>query len=130
MFYSIVSILCIIIFIVSVRAHLKMLKEFQTERTKFCNFLFSVNDIDMLRKLGEINSLGIRERCSRKPKKVLETLEQRIYASDTQNRKHYEAFYHVLLWRKKKEKYLGPGIYVSAGIFLQTLIDFLQGKIH
>ncbi|MEL3908301.1 MAG: hypothetical protein P1P64_04730, partial [Treponemataceae bacterium] len=55
-------------------------------------------------KLGEINSLGIRERCSWKPKKVLETLEQRIYASDTQNRKHYEAFYHVLLWRKKKRE--------------------------
>jgi hypothetical protein len=74
---------CVLFF--SVRAFRKYDLEFYKKRQEFIAYLDSINDIETLKQIGEINFLGVREKWYPKYANVIPYLEKKIRETDDEN---------------------------------------------
>ena len=69
---------CIISLILFLRLFKKADFEFYEERKLFVDYLDSINDIETLKRIGEINMFGVRERWYPRYTNVMPYLDKKI----------------------------------------------------
>ena len=80
---------CAVTFWFFVKAFKKFDSEFAKERKKFVEYLDTINDIETLKRIGEINMFGVREKWYPRYTDLIPYLEYKIRQTNDDNFKTY-----------------------------------------
>ena len=80
---------CAVTFWFFVKAFKKFDSEFAKERKKFVEYLDKINDIETLKRIGEINMFGVREKWYPRYTDLIPYLEYKIQQTNDDNFKTY-----------------------------------------
>lgn len=97
--------------------------EFSEEHKIFVEYLEGNNDTESLKRVGEINMFGVRERWIPKYSALISYLEKKI---DETNDKEFVKYYYS--YKKFVKKFLGtvPFIVLSIAIPLSCIVSLIQ----
>lgn len=85
----VIFLICAVIFYFSIKRFKKIDVEFAQKRKKFVEYLDTINDIETLKRIGEINMFGARERWYPLYTNQVRYLEYKIYQTNDDNFKTY-----------------------------------------
>ena len=85
----VIFLICAVIFYFSAKRFKKINIEFDKKRKKFVEYLDTINDIETLKRIGEINMFGVRERWYPLYTNQVHYLEYKIYLTNDDNFKTY-----------------------------------------
>ena len=88
----VIFLICVVIFYFSIKRFRKLNIEFDKKRKKFVEYLDTINDIETLKRIGEINMFGVRERWYPRYTNLVHYLEYKIYQTNDDNFKTYLCF--------------------------------------
>lgn len=112
---------CVLFF--SVRAFRKYDLEFYENRKVFIAYLDSINDIETLKQIGEINFLGVREKWYPKYTSVIPYLEKKIQETEDK-----QFILYLVAYEKFIKKFLltMPFIVLSIIIPIAYIVSMFQ----
>ena len=119
----VIFLICAVIFWFFVKAFKKFDSEFANERKKFVEYLDTINDIETLKRIGEINMFGARERWYPLYTNQVRYLEYKIYQTNDDNFKTY-----LIEYKKFIKHFLCtmPFIVLSVMIPLSCIISLFR----
>ena len=114
---------CAVTFWFFVKAFKKFDSEFAKERKKFVEYLDTINDIETLKRIGEINMFGVREKWYPRYTDLIPYLEYKIQQTNDDNFKTY-----LIEYKKFIKHFLCtmPFIVLSVMIPLSCIISLFR----
>ena len=85
----VIFLICAVIFYFSIKRFKKNDVEFAQKRKKFVEYLDTINDIETLKRIGEINMFGVREKWYPRYTDLIPYLEYKIQQTNDDNFKTY-----------------------------------------
>jgi hypothetical protein len=88
-----IFITCIVVFVFFIKKYKNYELAFCEKREAFIDYLYSINDIESLKKIGAINFMGVREDWIPKSTSLIPYLEKKIEETHDKNFENYLADY-------------------------------------
>ncbi len=95
MLYFVLIILLVALIIFISRKYRKYDKEFAEKREKFVEYLDEKNDIETLKKIGEINMFGQRERVYPRYSQIVDYIEKKYQETKDEKFKEFLKDYKI-----------------------------------
>lgn len=105
--------ICVVSFFLFFKLFKKADREFYEERKLFVDYLDSINDLETLKRIGEINMFGVRERWYPRYTNVMPYLEKKI--QETNDEKY-------ILYQEAYEKFIKNYLRTMPFIVLSIII--------
>lgn len=123
--FIVILLICIVIFIFFQRKLKKASLKFEQERQNFVDYLDSKNDLETLKKIGEINMFGVRERWYPKYTNLIPYLEEQIEETNDEKFISFLTAYKIFI---KMFLLTMPFVVLSIIIPLYYIVSFFQNK--
>jgi len=119
----VIFLICAVIFYFSIKRFKKIDVEFAQKRKKFVEYLDTINDIETLKRIGEINMFGVREKWYPRYTDLIPYLEYKIQQTNDDNFKTY-----LIEYKKFIKHFLCtmPFIVLSVMIPLSCIISLFR----
>lgn len=119
----VIFLICAVIFYFSIKRFKKIDVEFAQKRKKFVEYLDTINDIETLKRIGEINMFGVREKWYPRYTDLIPYLEYKIRQTNDDNFKTY-----LIEYKKFIKHFLCtmPFIVLSVMIPLSCIISLFR----
>lgn len=115
--------ICVVSFFLFFKLFKKADRDFYEERKLFVDYLDSINDLETLKRIGEINMFGVRERWYPRYTNVMPYLEKKIQETNDEKYILYQEAYETFI-----KNYLRtmPFIVLSIIIPLGCILSLLK----
>ena len=92
-----VVLICVFVLIIAVKKYKKYDLEISEKRNEFIEYLYSINDVESLKKIGAINFMGVREDWVPNATSLIPYLEKKIEETGDKNFIEYLNAYQKFL---------------------------------
>lgn len=89
MMFCFIFFCCLLLFCFFIKLFRKADSEFNEQRERFVCYLENINDLETLKRIGEINMFGVRERWYPRYTNLIPYIEDKIEQTDDDNFKIY-----------------------------------------
>lgn len=123
MIYLFLIILFTIVLVLLLKTYRKYDKEFAEKREKFVEYLDERNDLETLKKIGEINMFGQRERVYPRYSQIVDYIEKKYQETQDENFLNFLNDYEYFV---KKFFLIMPFVMFSIMALLHSTIEIVK----